>query len=169
MSTEIKVPGAGVEVKPRRPSTVAVLSIITLGVYSIFWYYKVNREMRDFGSSLGDNELAESKPWRSVIALTVGAIVVIPELVSVVRAVRRVQAVERIAIGAAGPGFGLTVGLVAAVVLPLGGSVHRIGALLAVAGFVAFVASISLIQARLNAAWQVSGPITGLVYRGAKR
>ena len=58
--------------KVRRPWTVALLSILTLGVYSVVWYYKVNREMRDYGSAVGDNDLAGSKPRQSVFAVTIG-------------------------------------------------------------------------------------------------
>jgi hypothetical protein len=161
MANEVSLSGVGVEgdVKLRLSSTVAVLSVATLGIYSVFWYYKVNREMRDYGSSHGDRGLVASKPWRSVLGITIGGVVVIPTLVSFVRAVRRVQAVERIAYGAARPGFGLTVALVGAVVLPLGASAHRIGVLLVLAGFVCFVAAVSIMQARLNAAWRASAAI----------
>jgi len=161
MSNEVQLRDAGVEVKLRRPSAVATLSVITLGVYTLFWYYKVNREMRDFGSSHGDHGLAASKPWRSIIAVTIGGLVVIPRLVSFVRTMRRVQAVERIATGVARPGSGLTAYIVGSVMLPLGTSIHGIGTLLALAGFAALVAAISLIQTRLNAAWQASGAIAG--------
>ena len=156
MAGQVKLQSRGLEVKPRRPWVVAMLSVLTLGIYSMFWYYKVNREMRDFGSSHGDQWLAESKPWQSLIAVTIGGLIVIPELVSLVRTVRRVQAVERIAAGAARPVSGLTLILVGSVVLGLGASFHRIGGWLLLAGAVAFVTAITLIQARLNAAWQAS-------------
>jgi hypothetical protein len=149
-------PSEGVEVKLRRPSAVAALSVVTLGIYPIVWYYKVNREMRDFGAGRGDSRLAASRPWSSVVAMTVGGLIVIPRIVTFVRTVGRMQAVERIATGASRPASGLTVALVGAVILPLGVQVHRIGVYLALAGVVAFVAAISLIQARLNAAWRAT-------------
>jgi hypothetical protein len=66
MASEVQRRDAGAEVKLGRPSAVATLSVITLGIYALFWYYKVNREMRDFGSTHGDHGLAASKPWRSI-------------------------------------------------------------------------------------------------------
>jgi predicted aspartyl protease len=159
MPNAVKLAQESVEVKLRRPSTVAVLTIVTLGVYSIFWYHRVNREMRDFGSRSGDRRLAASNPWRSVLAVTIGGIVVIPRLFSFWRAGKRVQAVELIATGAARSRSGLTMSLAGAGVLPLGGSIHRFGPLLSLAGFACWVAATSRIQARLNAAWQANGAI----------
>ena len=159
MARKAKLADGGAEVKLRRPGAVAALSVLTLGIYSIFWYYSVNREMRDFGVSRGDPRLAASKPGNSVLAITIGSLVVIPKLVSFVGTVTRVRAVERIATGAPRSVCGLTAGLIAATVLPLATSVHRIGTLLALTGFVAFVVTVSLIQARLNAAWEASGVI----------
>ena len=37
----------------RRPVAVALLSVITLGLYQIYWWYGVNRELRDLGRSTG--------------------------------------------------------------------------------------------------------------------
>jgi Domain of unknown function (DUF4234) len=163
MSTTIERTSAQARVRLRRQSTVAVLSVATFGIYSIVCYYKVNREMRDFGSTHDDRALAASRPWLSVSAITVGGLLVIPELVSLVRTVRRVQAVERIVWGAARPAFGVIGLFVAAIALSLGTSVHRVGAFLAVAGLVAFVAAITLVQGRLNAVWRAAGAIPDAV------
>ena len=43
-------PDTGVVGKPRGPVVVIVLSIITLGVYYLYWYYKINDEMRRYRS-----------------------------------------------------------------------------------------------------------------------
>jgi hypothetical protein len=144
-------------VKSRRPSTVAVLSVATFGIYSIVWYYKINREMRDFGASYDERALAATKPWLAVLAITFGRLLVIPGLISVVRTVRRVQAVERIAWDAARPSGAVISLFVAASLLPLGASVHKVGGLLALGGFGAFVAALTLVQGRLNAAWRAAG------------
>jgi len=159
MARHVELADSGVQVKLRRPLAVGALSIITLGIYSIVWYYSVNREMRDFGVSRGDPRLAASRPWNSVLAITIGSLVVIPRLVSFVRTVTRVQAVEQLATGAPRSGFGLTAGLIAATVLPLASSAHRVGGAVALVGFVAFVLAVSLMQARLNAVWQASEAI----------
>ncbi len=147
-------PDAGIRV--RRPSSVAVVSLATLGVYTIVWCYKVNREMRDFGLRNGDRELASTNPWASVLGLVIGAFVVIPRLVTLVRTVRRLQTVERIAMGTARPARGLYAGMLAAALLPLGVSARRIGELFALAALVAFAVSAALMQRRLNAAYCAS-------------
>jgi Domain of unknown function (DUF4234) len=143
-------PDAGIRL--RRPSGVAVLSLATLGLYTIVWYYKVNREMRDFGLRNGDRELASTNPWASVLGLIIGAFVVIPRLVTLVRTVRRLQSVERIATGTTRQARGLYAGVLASALLPLGVSARRIGELFALAGLVAFAVSATLMQRRLNAA-----------------
>jgi hypothetical protein len=138
----------------RRPATVAIFGVVTLGLYSIGWYYRINREMRDFGVRHGDRELGATRPWVSAIAMTLGGIIVIPRLISLLRTVGRVQMVERIATGSERPAVGLRGGLTAAALLPLGSSAHRVGELFAVLSLTALVASTTRIQARLNAAWR---------------
>lgn len=94
MAHEVQVHGATVKV--RSPLAVFLLSLITLGVYFAVWYYRVNRELRDFGAAYGDAELAESKPVASLLAMTVGALVIIPAIASLwgfVGRVRRVQGI----------------------------------------------------------------------------
>ena len=151
--------GGQPRIKPRRPAAVALFSILTLGIYVAVWYYKVNREMRDFGSIHDDRELAASKPWWSVAAVTVGAIVVVPELVSLVRTVGRLDSVERIAGGAARPAFALKAAACTGALLGLGYYVRGIGALFLLAGAATYIAVICVIQARLNAAWRSAGVI----------
>lgn len=138
----------------RRPSTVAVLGVATLGLYLIVWYYRINRDMRDFGAEHDDRGLGATKPWVSAIAMSLGGVIVVPRLISLLRTVGRVQTVERIATRAARPAIGLRVGLTAAAILPLGSSAHRVGGLFAALGAVALIASATRVQARLNHAWR---------------
>jgi hypothetical protein len=82
-------------VKLRRPWVVGALSLIPF--YWVFWYYAINREMRDFGRARGDAALGESKPALSVFAVTLGAIVVIPWVVSLLRTIDRIDDCGRLA------------------------------------------------------------------------
>ena len=50
----------GSTAKVRGPITVAVLSILTLGIYVLFWWYFINREMADYGRARGTKDLGES-------------------------------------------------------------------------------------------------------------
>jgi hypothetical protein len=167
MAYDINIGQAQATVRVRRPWAVALLSIVTLSVYSVVWYYKVNREMRDYGSAGGDNKLAGSKPVRSVCAVTIGNWLVLPALVSYVRMVGRVQRVERIASGESRGGGGLIALLVGFMVVPflvgLAGLAGTSALALYLLGLAAYFMAIALIQSRLNAVWQQSGAVANPV------
>jgi len=74
----------GAEVKERNPFGVWALTIVTLGIYYLVWYYKVNKEMRHaFGIDVD--------PAMAVIAITFGGIIIVPPFVSTYRTGRRVE------------------------------------------------------------------------------
>ncbi|MCB0879142.1 MAG: DUF4234 domain-containing protein [Thermoleophilia bacterium] len=83
---------AGARVKGRNPWAVLGLGLLTLGIYILYWWYQVNREVRD--ASRGQVPV---DPWVSVIAVTIGALVVVPPIVSFHQTGRRVQALGRLA------------------------------------------------------------------------
>jgi Domain of unknown function (DUF4234) len=164
MAYDIEIGQTQATVTVRGPWAVALLSILTVGVYSVVWYYKVNREMRDYGSASGDSDLAGSKPVRSVLSVTIGGWVVIPTLVSYVRMVGRVQRVERIASGESRGGGGLIALLVSPVVVGfLVGLAGTSALALYLLGLAAYFTAIALIQSRLNAVWQQSGAVANPV------
>ena len=66
-----------------------VWPLITLGIYAFVWYYKVNREARDFDSRI------EVNPAVSVIAVTLGAIIIVPPFVSIYRTGERIATMQR--------------------------------------------------------------------------
>ncbi|MBA3331661.1 MAG: DUF4234 domain-containing protein [Actinobacteria bacterium] len=74
---------------------VAILTVVTFGIYGIFWWYFVNREMADLGRSRGTDELGDS-PGKSVLAITLGALIVVPAILSLVNGFKRVQATQRL-------------------------------------------------------------------------
>lgn len=61
----------------RNPGIVWVLAIITLGIYWLYWYYTVNRELAARFPSI------EVNPLGAVAAVTIGGLVIIPPFVSV--------------------------------------------------------------------------------------
>ena len=81
--------------KVQSPAALAGLTVVTLGFYSYFWYYRVNREMRDLGRAYDVRDLADSRPARSVWALIIGAVLIVPAVVSFARTARRIDACER--------------------------------------------------------------------------
>ena len=75
----------------RSPNVVALLSIVTLGLYLIYWWYTVNREMRDFARTVQPTHpLAASSPGTSTLAVTLGALIIVPVFVTAHSTARRV-------------------------------------------------------------------------------
>lgn len=54
-----------------------VWPLLTLGIYHLVWYYKVNREAKEFDRRI------EVDPVLSVLAVTIGWVIVVPPFVSV--------------------------------------------------------------------------------------
>ena len=98
--------------KRRNPAAVWLgLPIITLGVYSLVWWYKINNEARRY---LGDPTI---RPVRSLLAVLIGWVVIVPPFVSIYRTGKRVQRMEQAA-GLTGPTEPV-LGLIAAFILSL--------------------------------------------------
>lgn len=96
VATADQIPIApGSTAKIRGPVTVAILSIVTLGIYVLFWWYFVNREMADYGRARGTKELGDS-PTKSLLALMPGALVVVPAIWTTVTTFQRIQAAQRL-------------------------------------------------------------------------
>src|SRR3954463_8484594 len=95
MAEEIQIPGTQSTAKIRQPWAVAVLSIVTLFIYYFVWYYKINREMADYGKARGTDELGES-PGTSLLAVTLGALILVPALISLYHTGQRIQAAQRL-------------------------------------------------------------------------
>ena len=95
MAQEIEIRGAGATAKTRNVVAVAVLSVITLGIYLVFWWYFINREMADYGRARGTAALGDS-PAKSTLALFPGALVVVPAIWTTVTTFQRAQAAQRL-------------------------------------------------------------------------
>jgi hypothetical protein len=85
----------GVTAKIRNPIAVAIFGLITLGIYIIFWWYYVNKEMADYGRSRNTNELGDN-PTKSTLALFPGGLIIVPALWTTVTTFQRVQAAQRL-------------------------------------------------------------------------
>ena len=93
---EVPIKGANASVKLRNPVTTALLEFFTLGIYGLFWYYYVNREMADLGRARGSSELGDN-PTNSLLALIPGGFVIVPAVISLWNACKRLQAAQRVA------------------------------------------------------------------------
>ena len=95
MAEEVAIVGTNEFAKKRNPWGVLGLALITLGIYLIFWWYYVNKEMVELGRAKGTGELGDN-PTTSVLALVPGFLIIIPPLVSYYRGVQRMQAAARL-------------------------------------------------------------------------
>jgi hypothetical protein len=95
MADIVPIQGAGSTAKIRSVVWVIVLELVTIGIYGFFWWYFIHRELRDYGRAKGTTELGTS-PGRSLLAITLGLLIIVPALVSVYNGVKRVQAAQRL-------------------------------------------------------------------------
>ena len=94
MAEEVQIAQTGATAKLRNPLGVVGLSLITLGVYYVFWWYFINREMRDLGRSR-NTDLGQS-PGNSVLAITLGALVIVPAIVTLWRTPGRIESAQEV-------------------------------------------------------------------------
>jgi hypothetical protein len=95
MAYEMNIRGTQDKVKIRSPWAAALLPFVTLGIYHLVWWYRINREMRDYGQAKG-YDLGQN-PTNSVLALFPGGLIIVPALVSYWRGTKRVQGASSVA------------------------------------------------------------------------
>ncbi|MER7959920.1 DUF4234 domain-containing protein [Streptomyces sp. NPDC096030] len=66
-----------------------VWPLLTLGIYHFVWYYKINREARDF------DERTESDPVMSLLAITLGLLIIVPAVISIYQTGVRIAQMQR--------------------------------------------------------------------------
>jgi hypothetical protein len=99
MADIVTIPNAPSTAKIRNPLGVLGLSLITLGIYGVFWWYFVNREMADYGQANAVPELGDN-PIMSVVAITLGSLIIVPPFVSFWRTLKRIETSQNRALGA---------------------------------------------------------------------
>jgi len=72
----------------RNPLGVLGLSIITIGIYFLVWYYKINAELRR-----AENDESIS-PLRSLMAMIFGWIIIVPPFLAMYNTAKHVKALE---------------------------------------------------------------------------
>lgn len=95
MAYELDIPNSDQKAKVRNPWAVALLPIITLGIYHLVWWYRINKEMKAFGESRG-YDLGRN-PTNSLLALFPGGLIVVPALITYWRGTQRVQGTSALA------------------------------------------------------------------------
>jgi hypothetical protein len=95
MAEDVRIEGTEATAKIRSVVWVIVLELVTLSIYGFFWWYFIHRELRDYGRAKGTTELGTS-PGKSLLAITLGLLIIVPALVSVYNGFKRVQAAQRL-------------------------------------------------------------------------
>ncbi len=96
MAEEVQIANTPERGKIRNPLGVIGLAIITIGIYAVVWYYKINKEMATIGQSKGTDE-AGTSPGLSVLAITLGVLLLfIPPLVSYYKTGVRLRKTEQL-------------------------------------------------------------------------
>jgi hypothetical protein len=88
-----------------------VWPFITLGIYHFVWWYKINREARDLNAGI------DVSPGIAVVAITLGAFIIVPPFVSIYRTgerIGRMQAAAGMQVSCNG-----VIGLIASFILGL--------------------------------------------------
>jgi Domain of unknown function (DUF4234) len=63
--------------------------LITLGIYHFVWWYKINREARDFGENI------KVEPMLSLLAILIGWVIIVPPFVSIYRTGDRIAKMQQ--------------------------------------------------------------------------
>jgi hypothetical protein len=95
MAYELQIKNSENRVKIRSPWAAALLPIVTLGIYHLVWWYRINCELRDYGRARG-YDLGQN-PTNSVLAVFPGALVIVPAVITYWRGTKRVQGAARLA------------------------------------------------------------------------
>jgi hypothetical protein len=94
MAEEVQIAGTSSTAKIRNPLGVVGLSIITIGIFYVFWWYFINREMRDLGQAR-NTDLGQN-PVNSVLAITLGALIIVPAIVTLWTTSGRIEKAQEV-------------------------------------------------------------------------
>jgi hypothetical protein len=86
--------------KARNPVLVAVFCVITLGIYGIYWWYQINREMVDLGKDRNETGLGDNAVM-SLLAIFPGSLILVPPWVSLYNTIKRIQRAQEVTTGQA--------------------------------------------------------------------
>jgi len=111
MAEVISIHGTTATAKIRNPLIAFLLVFVTLGIYYLVWYYKINRELRDLGRAVGQEERLGRSPFTSLMAISFGWLILVPPFVSTYRTLKRVQAAQEVS-GTTGEPINVLLGFV---------------------------------------------------------
>lgn len=143
MARTVQIGDSHQTAKIRHPVAVPALSLITLGIYYIYWWYQVNREVADLGRDRGVDGLGDN-PTLSALAVFPGVLVIVPPFFTLYNGVKRFQRAQRATLPESTLNGWIVLGLI-------------------VASFIVGIAGLIVpgyIQAELNKVWEAE-PVPG--------
>ncbi len=83
------------DIKVRGPVWVGVFSFVTLGIYAIYWLCVTAKDLSEYGKAKG-RDLGQN-PTMTILAFTIGWIILIPPIVAIYRQAKRIQQAQQMA------------------------------------------------------------------------
>lgn len=94
MAQEVFISGGPERAKIRNPIGVAVLCFVTIFIYLVVWWYKINREMADLGKKHGRTDLG-TNPTLSMLAIFPGFLLIVPVIWTTVTTYQRAKRAQQ--------------------------------------------------------------------------
>jgi hypothetical protein len=95
MAKEFLIHEGPAKAKMRNPVAVLLLSIVTLGLYAVWWWYSINWELSDLGEArdvdLGQNPILSAAAW-----MLGGFLLYVPTVWTITTTTRRIQKAQRL-------------------------------------------------------------------------
>jgi hypothetical protein len=95
VAEEVQIAGGPETAKIRNVIAVPVLCVITLGIYLVVWWYKINREMADLGRKHNTDELG-TNPMLSALALFPGSLLIVPAVWTTITTYQRMKRAQQL-------------------------------------------------------------------------
>jgi hypothetical protein len=126
--------GTSRDVKVRGPLWVGVWTLVTLGIYGIYWFYDSAKDLSEYGKAKG-YDLGQN-PTTSLLAVLMGWVLLfVPTIIALYRFTKRVQQAQ-----------------------PLAGTSEQLNGWLALVLILVFSPAYgAYVQAELNKAWAAEG------------
>ena len=96
MAQSVQIPGSDQNAKVCNVVGVGALSFFFSLIYLWIFWFRINKEMAAYGKAKGTEECGTS-PGKSLLAVTLGALIIVPALVSFFRTHKRIVASQKLA------------------------------------------------------------------------
>jgi len=96
MAQSVQIPGTENNAKICNVVGVGALAFFFSIIYLWIFWYRINKELAAYGKSKGTEECGTS-PGKSLLAVTLGALIIVPAIISFIRTHKRLVAAQKLA------------------------------------------------------------------------